>query len=700
MTKRDYSIYETSQTKQYPWTHTSADVPRFRQDEDGVWRNPGNLRKGKALLSCVGDFMCEPAQHRENRYGDAHFFHPSFQFVRKILKGSDFCVGNLETTVTDCTPYAGEYHIIDGKSYHCNAPESYLEALRYAGFDALVNANNHDLDSGLEGLEDTICAIRRHGFLQTGTFLPEDTQRFQLVEIGGIRVAIFSYSTKFNRNDQRLTELGKATWINEYSAQKAAEDIACAKKQGAEFMLVYMHWGKEHLQEPVPEQVRMAQELADAGTDIIVGSHSHCLETHDIVTAADGRQVPVIYSLGNFVTGAGSELCRHNAILQLELTKTDRGITCKEYLIPCYVADTMGTGRRVVVPTDAAYTNGNTPHLPEKEILPRDLYPAGPFAPISCRLTYREACALWGAEVPASLADAQVGHPVWDALAITPGVVYFTKGRPEDVFFNQIRVRGAAAVVAEEDFECTAPVIVVKDAEKAYNDLFCAMTKRFAAKTVTVCGREGKTKVRDLLRFILEQNFSVLTHEDGPHPDMGRFMDLHPFHDFYLQEQRPDYPTVDCDLYVETAADATAAAVDAAVKLGITKEEATAALQRYENRSYTENVLSADGVTLVTALACKSVKAAETAIATLLRQDGRKFAVCCDLDGGTEEDTALLCGKLQDAGVTLLPNDPAELKSRLQSGDALLLLGGRTCDLNTTMRKCFRLTDGFLSESR
>jgi hypothetical protein len=216
----------------------------------------------------------------------------------------------------------------------------------------------------------------------------------------------------------------------------------------------------------------------------------------------------------------------------------------------------------------------------------------------------------------------------------------------------------------------------LKDARKAYCELFRAVTGRFGAKTVTVWGTEGKTKTLNMLRFLLAHRYAVLTHGDGPHPNMGRFMHLHPFHDIYLQEQRPEYPAVDCDLRVETAEDAAAVALEAAVTLGIPREEAEAALKLYEDPTYTENVLSAEGVTLVTALACKSVKAAEKAIGLLLQQRGRKFAVCCSLDGGTEEETEYLQKKLRDAGVTLLPNDPAELKCRLQEGDALLLLGG------------------------
>ena len=118
----DYARFETRLLPAFPWNRGEPeDVARYIRGEDGFWHNPAACQSNAALLSLTGDLMCEPRQHHAYRYGDSYFFHPTFQFVRGILKNSDFAVGNLETTLTDATPYAGEYHRIAGK-YHCNAP--------------------------------------------------------------------------------------------------------------------------------------------------------------------------------------------------------------------------------------------------------------------------------------------------------------------------------------------------------------------------------------------------------------------------------------------------------------------------------------------------------------------------------------------------------------------------------------------------
>lgn len=345
------SDYDTHAPYKYPeFDRTPEDAPRYTPNDDGWWRRTDAESTGEAVLCCVGDLMGEPKLQSANKYGDSFFMNPCFRFVRDILRGSDFAVGNLETTVTDMSPYACEAHIIEEK-YHCNSPEAYLDALRYAGFDALVNANNHNCDSRAAGLIDTLKALDRHGFMHTGTFAAPDAERAVFAEVNGIRLAVLSYATYFNKNDGCFTPFGRKTLLNRYSADKASNDIDYARKKGAEFVLVYMHWGKEYTHEPNGSQRRMAKELADCGADYIVGSHTHCLQAREFVESADGRTVPVVFSMGNFLTSETKEISRHTGILQLTLRKSDSGIDVTERFIPCYVYRQYDTARYAPVPT-------------------------------------------------------------------------------------------------------------------------------------------------------------------------------------------------------------------------------------------------------------------------------------------------------------------------------------------------------------
>ena len=102
---QDLRKYEHAYPMAYPWNDDRReDVPRYFREESGWWKNPTAQPSGKALISCVGDLICEPRLIRANRYGDSVFFHPLFQYVRDLLRQSDLSMGNLETNVTDFTP--------------------------------------------------------------------------------------------------------------------------------------------------------------------------------------------------------------------------------------------------------------------------------------------------------------------------------------------------------------------------------------------------------------------------------------------------------------------------------------------------------------------------------------------------------------------------------------------------------------------
>lgn len=334
----DIRIYEAEPPHYEPVEHP----PRFRYalSTDGVYRKPA-LRQDKALISCVGDMLAEEKLYKSHLIGGRTDFHDVFAFVRPYFAASDLTVGNLETMLCAAAPYTGEQYKVDGK-YHCNAPQSFLDAVRQAGFDFLMLANNHNLDCGAAGIRETLNRIDDAGLMRTGLFAGPAERRFALVEVNGIRLALLSWSTWYNRNETRLTDEGRRALLNEYAPDRAASDIAAARAAGAEFVLTHIHWGvdAEYKTEPSASMRRMAQELADAGADYIVGSHTHSVQPHDLITARDGRIVPVAWSMGNFVTSELMSVSRSTGILQIELTRQNGKVRVTgETFIPCYIPD-------------------------------------------------------------------------------------------------------------------------------------------------------------------------------------------------------------------------------------------------------------------------------------------------------------------------------------------------------------------------
>lgn len=552
---KKYSKYETSFPPAFPWNRgTGEDVPRYVMGEDGYWYNPQAKESGKALLSCIGDLMCEPRMTRANRYGDSYFFHPLFQYVRGILKGSDFSVGNLETTLTDCTPYAGEYHRIAGK-YHCNGPECYLDALRYAGFDALVNANNHNCDSGLIGLQDTNDSLDKYQFMHTGTYCPEDEERVLFVKINGIRVAVLSYGNRYNDLDNwHLTQEGRDVYLNWFTKEKCMREVAYAREKGAEFVMCYVHWGKDYYMEPNEQQVQVLSEMKDTGVDYIVGSHTHCLQAHNIAVAEDGKEIPMMFSMGNFVTNEVKELCKHTGILQLMLRREAGKITVQEYFIPCYVFDEMGTGRFCVVPADGLLNGGIGGEKMQqiREYVRDRIGPDLAELPTGV-INLAQLCDAMGVALPAEMKDRPVVKLTVQPRLACPGALYFSTGKETRFDMLDLPVWNLAGVVTETPIE-GLPCIIVPDVKKAYLAACVAAKQRVHdAKIVLVAGPSGKTVTREMIGDVLEGNGGVLTIKDGEFVDMAPWQNLHPYHEYCVQELRADDP-----MGIEVAAKAVA----------------------------------------------------------------------------------------------------------------------------------------------
>ena len=339
----------------------SAEQTRYTVKK-GVWTYNGG-RSGCATIMCAGDLMCEPVMSEACFFDDSYDFKPSFKQLRPVLKQADLAIANLETIVSARIPYAREIHRVDhhtGVRYHCNAPAEYLDGVRYAGFDALVLANNHNADGGYEGIIDTLDNADNCGFMHTGMYRDGSEKRNLIVNINGIKVAILSYTEHINRNldTEVLTSEGCDTMLNRYSKEKLSDDISNARKDGAEFILVYIHLlGIEYSSKIIDREIATAKEIAEAGADCIMGSHMHCIQQYDKIETSDGRIVPVVYSLGNVISSDRTGfMTKRSVIYRLDLLKKDgKVIIDRESYIPCRTVEGTERSSFIVFPVQKEY---------------------------------------------------------------------------------------------------------------------------------------------------------------------------------------------------------------------------------------------------------------------------------------------------------------------------------------------------------
>lgn len=195
---------------------------------------------------------------------------------------------NLETTLTRRSRYTG-YPLF-------RSPAALADALRDAGVDVAVLANNHCCDNGAEGIRTSVEELDRCGIRHTGAFADSaDYKKNNPLYLThcGIRLAIVNYT--YGTNGMPVPE---GTVVNLIDTVRMAADLAAARASGVDFIVACVHWGDEYQRRENAAQRSLAAFLRRHGTDVVVGSHPHVIQPW----VADSSHV-VLYSLGNLVSG-------------------------------------------------------------------------------------------------------------------------------------------------------------------------------------------------------------------------------------------------------------------------------------------------------------------------------------------------------------------------------------------------------------
>lgn len=613
----DIRTYEAEPPHYEPVEHP----PRFRYalSTDGVYRKPA-LRQDKALISCVGDMLAEEKLYKSHLIGGRTDFHDVFTFVRPYFAASDLTVGNLETMLCAAAPYTGEQYKVDGK-YHCNAPQSFLDAVRQAGFDFLMLANNHNLDCGAAGIRETLNRIDDAGLMRTGLFAGPAERRFALVEVNGIRLALLSWSTWYNRNETRLTDEGRRALLNEYAPDRAASDIAAARAAGAEFVLTYIHWGvdAEYKTEPSASMRRMAQELADAGADYIVGSHTHSVQPHDLITARDGRIVPVAWSMGNFVTSELMSVSRSTGILQIELTRQNGKVRVTgETFIPCYIPDSA-CGLSYPVLPERSITGEGKQAMQMKEAIKKvkGIFTKNGNMTGEWILTKKNICAALG--LPAPAAD-EVYTKLNFAMDARPGCVALVSDITSDKNYRTPREK--LPELAETAMQKGAKLLL---ATEQIGDYPCMVVDDPFQRNAEIKDRKalyyGIADERADYRAVNIKNLEMGMSFDVQHDGTVTPVVLHCFGQHNI-------------LYA-------LAAFAAGKLIGMTDKEVTDGIARYRTSGIRQNLVSYGGVRLYLDCYNASVESMQSALTTVsaipVNGQGRRIAVLADIkEGGAD----------------------------------------------------------------
>ncbi len=297
-------------------------------------------------ILAVGDLMCLSAQLSAARKNKEYAFDYCFSEIKYKVSSADLAIANLETLVADGYKYTGPSP--EKGNNKMNAPESFLSAVANCGFDVLINSNNHIYDRKIDGLTKTLKKIDEYRLYHTGAYVPEEYKDPLIINIKGVDIAILAYTDFVNSHPRDISDI-----VDIYNEDKVASDISYVKDSGADFIIVYMHWGKENTHRVRSSQKKEAAFLANAGADIILSSHPHCTQGSEFIETEHGK-VPVIYSLGNLISSMGRTINKDSVMVKILLEKDYAKNTTtlsKLTYIPTLCSNTEA-GRFVILPAD------------------------------------------------------------------------------------------------------------------------------------------------------------------------------------------------------------------------------------------------------------------------------------------------------------------------------------------------------------
>lgn len=245
-----------------------------------------------------------------------------FNGVKPYLAGRHVVFGNLEGAITKVAK--SPKNVNRKRVYAFKMPLHYINYFKDAGFNVLNVANNHALDFGIRGNQETINIVKSKGMVATG-----EKNKLAIIEKNGIKIGFLGYS-----------------WYNQFNNLldiSSAKKLVAESKSKVDVLIVTFHGGAEGVKAAhVPSKMEyfyktprgnlraFAHAVVDSGADVVIGHGPHLLRG---VEKYKGKIIA--YSLGNFATYGSFSLgypLNITAILNLDITKS--GTVANGEIIP------------------------------------------------------------------------------------------------------------------------------------------------------------------------------------------------------------------------------------------------------------------------------------------------------------------------------------------------------------------------------
>ena len=232
--------------------------------------------------------------------GYGYDFKPLYENMRGIIEGADLAILEQETIISPSNEVRGA----NGGALIFNSPPEVADAVIDLGFDVFTMANNHLLDYGTAGLEESINfwnnKAKETGVTVLGAYLnEEDANNIRVREVNGVKFAFLAYAHHINGFEGLLVNSPLRVIMNE--EEDVIERQIKQAKQIADVVVVSAHWGQDDTTIVTQDRIDLANKMVNWGADVILGCHTHTAETMEWITRPDGTKGFVFYSMGNFI---------------------------------------------------------------------------------------------------------------------------------------------------------------------------------------------------------------------------------------------------------------------------------------------------------------------------------------------------------------------------------------------------------------
>ncbi|MGW3071309.1 CapA family protein [Kitasatospora sp. NPDC001132] len=279
-------------------------APQARQAVPSPPRDPGTTAAPTPpgprafTLVATGDVLPHTEiirQAREDAGGNGYDFTRMLAGVEPVVGAADLAICHMETVYgADGGPFTGYPSF--------KSPPQVAQALKDTGYTSCDTASNHTLDDGPDGIRRTLDAMDAVGLKHTGSARSADEAgRPALVTAGGATVAQLAYT--YGTNGIPLPK--DRPWaVNLIDRERILADARAAREQGADIVVVSVHWGTEWQDTPDEQQLALARDLAAGRSpgrpdiDLVLGTHAHIPQAYEKI-----NDTWIVYGLGDQLAG-------------------------------------------------------------------------------------------------------------------------------------------------------------------------------------------------------------------------------------------------------------------------------------------------------------------------------------------------------------------------------------------------------------